>query len=112
MCEDSLEASRDPASRKHEFLNTQRRVDVRREARSYGPARWGLGMASHEAVGANLRQVMESAWGGGVAPFATGSKKLGMWLFIISDAITFSALIMAYSYVRVAPTPDNVTNSC
>jgi cytochrome c oxidase subunit 3 len=32
-----------------------------------------------------------------------------MWLFILSDAITFSALIMAYSYVRVAsndwPTP-------
>ena len=66
-------------------------------------------MASHEAVSANLRQVTESAWGGGVAPFATGSKKLGMWLFILSDAITFSALIMAYSYVRVAsdnwPTP-------
>jgi len=39
-----------------------------------------------------------------VAPFATGSKKLGMWLFILSDAITFSALIMAYSYVRVAST--------
>ena len=66
-------------------------------------------MSSHEAVSANLHQVAESAWGGGVAPFATGSKKLGMWLFILSDAITFSALIMAYCYVRVAsdnwPTP-------
>jgi cytochrome c oxidase subunit 3 len=66
-------------------------------------------MASHEAIGGNLSQVGESAWGGGVAPFATGSKKLGMWLFILSDAITFSALIIAYSYVRVAspawPTP-------
>jgi cytochrome c oxidase subunit III len=66
-------------------------------------------MASHETIGGNLSQVAESAWGGGVAPFATGSKKLGMWLFILSDAITFSALIMAYSYVRVAsaawPTP-------
>ncbi|MGH9650171.1 MAG: cytochrome c oxidase subunit 3, partial [Terriglobales bacterium] len=31
-----------------------------------------------------------------------GSKKLGMWLFIVSDAITFSALLIAYSYVRVA----------
>jgi cytochrome c oxidase subunit 3 len=59
-------------------------------------------MASHEAVSANLAQVGESAWGGGVKPFATGSKKLGMWLFILSDAITFSALLMAYSYVRVA----------
>ncbi|MBI4165304.1 MAG: cytochrome c oxidase subunit 3 [Acidobacteria bacterium] len=51
----------------------------------------------------------ESAWSGGGSPFAIGSKKLGMWLFIVSDAITFSALLMAYSYVRVAsadwPTP-------
>jgi cytochrome c oxidase subunit 3 len=31
-----------------------------------------------------------------------GSKKLGMWLFIISDALTFSALLLAYSYLRLA----------
>jgi cytochrome c oxidase subunit 3 len=66
-------------------------------------------MATNEMVSANLQAVGESAWSGGVAPFATGHKKLGMWLFILSDAITFSALIMAYSYVRVAseswPTP-------
>ena len=59
-------------------------------------------MASHEAINTNLQGVRESAWGGGVAPFATGSKKLGMWLFIMSDAITFAALLMAYAYVRVA----------
>ncbi len=47
-------------------------------------------------------EIQESVWGGGGSPYAIGSKKLGMWLFIISDAITFSALIMAYSYVRVA----------
>ena len=51
----------------------------------------------------------ESVWSGGGSPYAIGSKKLGMWLFIVSDAITFSALLMAYSYVRVAsadwPTP-------
>lgn len=50
-----------------------------------------------------------SAWGGGASPYAIGSKKLGMWLFIISDALTFSVLVVAYSYVRVAnpdwPTP-------
>ncbi len=50
-----------------------------------------------------------SAWGGGVAPYAVVSKKLGMWLFIVSDAITFGSLLVAYSYVRVAnpqwPTP-------
>ena len=44
----------------------------------------------------------EATWGGGASPFAVGDKKLGMWLFIVSDALTFSALILAYSYVRIA----------
>ncbi len=51
---------------------------------------------------------VEASWGGGVSPFAVGHKKLGMWLFIVSDALTFSALIVAYSYVRLSnewPTP-------
>jgi cytochrome c oxidase subunit 3 len=61
-------------------------------------------MASQEAIGAKLGggTAKESAWGGGVSPFAIGSKKLGMWLFIISDAITFSTLLICYTYVRVA----------
>jgi cytochrome c oxidase subunit 3 len=41
-------------------------------------------------------------WGGGVSPFAVGSKKLGMWLFIVSDSLTFSGLLIGYSYVRIA----------
>ncbi len=44
-------------------------------------------------------------WSGGGSPFAMGSKKLGMWLFILSDTLTFSAALIAYSYVRVA-NPD------
>src|SRR5439155_17268763 len=39
------------------------------------------------------------------SPFAIPSKKLVMWLFIISDAITFAALLMAYGYLRNA-TPN------
>ena len=69
-------------------------------------------MASEEVMRmgrAGLEQAAESAWSGGGSPYAIGSKKLGMWLFIVSDAITFSALLIAYSYVRVAsqtwPTP-------
>ncbi len=58
-------------------------------------------MASHEAMGAEEIAIPESMWGGGASPYAVGSKKLGMWLFIVSDAITFSALLIAYSYVRV-----------
>lgn len=43
-----------------------------------------------------------SDWAGGKSPFAVGSKKLGMWLFILSDTLTFTALLVAYTYVRVA----------
>src|ERR1700739_3536071 len=41
--------------------------------------------------------------------FRTNSKKLGMWLFILSDSLTFGALLFAYSYGRISnptwPTP-------
>ena len=50
-----------------------------------------------------------AVWDGGLQPFAVNHKKLGMWLFIASDSLTFSALLVAYSYVRLAgehwPTP-------
>lgn len=46
-----------------------------------------------------------SPWAGGAAPFAMNTKKLGMWLFLISDSLTFSALLLAYAYVRLA-SPD------
>jgi cytochrome c oxidase subunit 3 len=56
-----------------------------------------------------------SAWEGGKSPYATNSKKFGMWLFIISDALTFSALLFAYTYSRVAnpdwPKPFDFTPS-
>jgi cytochrome c oxidase subunit 3 len=48
---------------------------------------------------------LDSLWSGGTAPFATNSKKLGMWLFIVSDTLTFSAVLLAYSYLRLA-NPD------
>jgi cytochrome c oxidase subunit III len=48
-------------------------------------------------------------WDGGALPYRVGHRKLGMWLFIVSDAMTFSALLVGYSYVRAAsekwPTP-------
>ena len=46
-----------------------------------------------------------SLWDGGGSPYATNSKKFGMWLFIISDSLTFSALLFAYTYSRVT-NPD------
>jgi cytochrome c oxidase subunit 3 len=47
----------------------------------------------------------ESAWSGGGSPFAINSKKFGMWLFILSDTLTFSALLVSYAYVRLS-NPD------
>ena len=41
--------------------------------------------------------------------FGTYSKKIGMWLFLLSDSLTFGALLWAYTYGRVStpnwPTP-------
>ncbi|MCH8947801.1 MAG: cytochrome c oxidase subunit 3 [Acidobacteria bacterium] len=54
---------------------------------------------------AHTQAVAGSLWGGGVRPYAMGSKKLGMWLFIIADSLTFSILILAYAYIRLA-SPD------
>ena len=53
---------------------------------------------------ANLgsEQAAASPWSGGASPFAIGSKKLGMWLFLVSDTLTFSVMLVAYSYLRVA----------
>ncbi len=39
------------------------------------------------------------------SPYAIPSRKFTMWLFIISDAVTFGALLFAYGYLRVA-TPN------
>ena len=40
---------------------------------------------------------------------STYSNKIGMWLFILSDSLTFGALLFAYSYGRISnptwPTP-------
>ncbi len=36
------------------------------------------------------------------SPFAIPSKKLVMWLFIISDAVTFAAILFVYGYLRNA----------
>jgi cytochrome c oxidase subunit III len=46
----------------------------------------------------------DSAWSGGVSPYATNTKKLGMWLFLLSDSLTFSTAILAYAYVRLSST--------
>jgi cytochrome c oxidase subunit III len=60
-------------------------------------------------MGAHQLGVMEPS------PFAVPSKKLAMWLFIISDAMTFAACLVAYGFLRNStpnwPTPfHSITN--
>jgi len=38
----------------------------------------------------------------GAAPRGIGNRKLGMWLFILSDSLTFAALLLSYAYLRAA----------
>ena len=51
-----------------------------------------MAMAGHEAVREE-------------SPYGIQHKKLGIWLFILSDAVTFASVLFAYGYVRVG-SPD------
>lgn len=42
----------------------------------------------------------QNLWGGGVAPMKASYGKLMMWFFLLSDAFTFSALLIAYGTIR------------
>ena len=60
-------------------------------------------------MSSQVSTVADGLWSGGGSPYRTNSKKFGMWLFIISDSLTFSAMLFAYTYSRVSnpdwPTP-------
>src|ERR1044071_915216 len=43
-----------------------------------------------------------SVWDGGVSPMGASYGKLMMWFFLLSDAFTFSALLITYGMVRSA----------
>src|SRR6185503_14610609 len=66
-------------------------------------------------MSSQVSTVADGLWAGGGSPYRTNSKKFGMWLFIISDALTFSALLFAYTYSRVSnpdwPTPFHFSPS-
>lgn len=42
----------------------------------------------------------KSIWGGGVSPMKVSYGKLMMWFFLLSDAFTFSALLITYGMIR------------
>lgn len=41
-----------------------------------------------------------NTWGGGTAPMKASYGKLMMWFFLLSDAFTFSALLITYGLIR------------
>src|SRR5678809_1198261 len=45
-------------------------------------------------------RIMASDWGGGKSPFGTSWSKFMMWIFLISDALTFAAFLIAYGFMR------------
>jgi len=66
----------------------------------------------HDAVGHGFAGAYEAPL------FGAYSKKVGMWLFLASDSLTFGALLVAFSYNRISnpawPTPfavQSITNA-
>ena len=48
----------------------------------------------------SIKSDQDSLWQGGVEPFKASYGKLMMWFFLISDAFTFSAFLIAYGVIR------------
>ncbi len=72
-------------------------------------------MSTHSVASNNSGSV----WRGGVSPFNVSYGKLMMWIFLLSDAFTFSSLLIAYGTERFSfsgnldtpwPMPDMVFN--
>ena len=56
------------------------------------------------ATAAEQQQILASDWGGGRSPFGTSWSKFMMWIFIVSDALTFAGFLIAYGFMRnIAP---------
>jgi cytochrome c oxidase subunit III len=63
-----------------------------------------------------MNNLLTSAdWNGGESPYAVGDNKLGMWLFLVSDSITFGTLLISCMYARAAsdnwPAPFHMSPS-
>ena len=60
-------------------------------------------------------QSVQERWDGGTRPMGASYGKLMMWYFLLSDAFTFSAFLIAYGALRVSnpswPVPDFVFQS-
>jgi cytochrome c oxidase subunit 3 len=66
-------------------------------------------MANHSTATSSSTSI----WGGDVSPFNVRWGKLFMWIFLVSDAFTFSSLLIAYGAMRhrfteIWPKPNEV----
>src|SRR5438093_7281338 len=52
------------------------------------------------SLAAEQQRILASDWGGGKSPFGTSWSKFMMWIFIISDALTFAGFLIAYGFRR------------
>jgi cytochrome c oxidase subunit III len=66
-------------------------------------------------MSSNVETASSKVWGGGTSPFGVRWGKLMMWYFLVSDAFTFSALLVAYGTIRMMspwwPNPQHVFKS-
>lgn len=62
-----------------------------------------------------IDEVKTTPWSGGKSPFNVEYGKMMMWFFLLSDAFTFSSLLIAYGALRFSsgswPAPDLVFQS-
>ena len=52
----------------------------------------------------NKNMSKEALWGGGRSPFGVTYGKMMMWFFLVSDALTFGGLLVAYGFSRASST--------
>src|SRR3978361_2446687 len=64
---------------------------------------------------AQIDEVKTTPWAGGRSPFDVEYGKMMMWFFLLSDAFTFSSLLISYGALRFSsaawPAPDLVFQS-
>src|SRR6201996_2480258 len=62
-----------------------------------------------------IDEVKTTPWAGGRSPFSVEYGKMMMWFFLLSDAFTFSSLLISYGALRFSssawPAPDKVFQS-
>ena len=50
--------------------------------------------------GHSVQLNQKQLWGGRVSPFQVSYGKMMMWFFLVSDALTFSGLLVSYGFTR------------